>query len=266
MSTTSAMLKASSRVLREHKRLLVFPALSITAEAVIIASFAVPYVMAKHGSAAAAARLTPTLYVLLALCGLLASIVSFFFNAALFLATADAMNHDEVSVKAALRGAVRRLPTICAWALVSCAVSLIVRQIDRWVPVKGLIFGIAWSCVTWLALPAIIAEGIGVRKGVRRSVAVFKGTWREQTIGTIRLTGLALLLAIPALVILVLGLGTASGPAIVASLALCLLWFGLCALVVSCLTGVYRVALYRFATTGVTPEHFGGLDLGQAFH
>jgi hypothetical protein len=265
MSATSAMLKASFRMLREHKRLLVFPALSITAEAVVIASFAVPYVLAKHGSADAAAQLTTTSYVLLVLCGLVASIVSFFFNAALFLATAAAMNHEEVSIKAALHGAVRRLPTICAWAVVATVVSLILRQIDRWVPITGLVFGIAWSCVSWLALPVMIFEDAGVWKGTRRSVTVFKRTWREQTVGTIRLAGLGALLAVPALVILVLGIGTASGPAIIASIAFCLLWFGLCALVVSCLTGIYRVALFRYATTGTTPEQFGGLDLSRAF-
>jgi hypothetical protein len=265
VSTTSLMLKASFRVLREHKRLLVFPALSITAEAVVIASFAVPYVMAKHDSFTAATQLTPMAYVLLTICALVATTISFFFSTALFLATADAMNSDEVSVKAALRGAVRRLPTIFVWALASCTVSLIVRVVDRRVPIASLLFNIAWSCVSYLALPVMIFEGVGAWKGVRRSVTVFKSTWREQTIGTVRLTGLAILIAIPALLMFVVGIGTVNGSEIVVSIAFGLLWLGLCALVVSCLTGVYRVAVYRFATTGVTYEYFSALDLGQAF-
>lgn len=265
MSTTSTMLKASFRVLREHKRLLVFPALSITAEAVVIASFAVPYVTAKHGSLADAARPTPTADVLLAICTLVATTVSLFFSTALFLATADAMNNDEVRISVALRGASRRLPTICAWALASCTVSLVVRAIDRRVPIASLVFNIAWSCVSFLALPVMVFEGIGVRAGVRRTVAVFKDTWREQALGAIRLTGLALLLAVPALFVFIAGIGTVDGPEIILSIVLCLLWAGLCALVVSCLTGIYRVAVYRFATTGVTPEPFSGVDLSQAF-
>jgi hypothetical protein len=265
VSTTSIMLKASYRVLREHKRLLVFPTLSIAAEAVVIASFAVPYVVAKHGSFADVTRLTPTADVLLAICALVATTVSLFFNAALFLATADAMDHGEVSVKTALRRAARRLPTIFAWAVASCTVSLIVRVVDRRVPIVSLVLNIAWSCVSYLALPVMIFEDIGVQKGVRRSVAVFKNTWREQAVGTVRLTGLALLVAIPALFVFVVGIGTVNGPDIILSIAICVLWLGLCALVVSCMTGVYRVAVYRFAATGVTPEHFSALDLGQAF-
>ena len=259
------MLKASFRVLRQHKRLLVFPALSITAEAVVIASFALPYAMTKHGSSVDATHLTPLTDVLFAICALVATTVSLFFTTGLFLATADAMNRGEVSVNAALRGAVRRLPTIVAWAVASCTVSLIVRVVDRRVPIASILFGVAWSCVSFLALPVMIFEGVGVRQGVRRAAAAFKGTWREQVVGTVRLGGLGLLLAIPAVLVFVIGIGTVNGPEIVLSIAICLLWLGLCTLVVSCLTGVYRVAVYRFVTSGVTPEEFRDLDLGLAF-
>lgn len=265
MSTTSTMLKASFGVIRQHKRLLVFPAASIAAEAVVIASFVVPYAMTKHGSSAEATQLTPTADVLLGVCTLVATVVSLFFSAALFLATADALTGGEVSVNAALRGSARRLPTICAWALASCTVSLIVRFVDRRVPIAAVVFGIAWSCVTYLALPVMIFEGVGVREGVRRSKVAFRRTWREQTVGTVRLVGLSWLALIPAFIVVVIGLGTVDGPEIFLSIAVALLWLGLCALVVSCLTGVYRVAVYAFATTGVTPEQFSAMDLARAF-
>lgn len=90
-------------------------------------------------------------------------------------------------------------------------------------------------------------------------------TWREQALGTIRLSALAGLLLIPAVIVFVIGIGTVDGPLIELSIAVCLLWFGLCALVVSCLTGVYRVAVYCFAATGVTPEAFSAMDLSAAF-
>lgn len=265
MSTTSVMLRASFRVLREHRRLLVLPALSITAEAVVVASFAVPYFMTEHGSSADATQLTPTADVLLGLCTLIATTISLFFNAALFLAAADALNGDEVSVKAALRGALRRFPTIFAWAVASCTVSLVVRAVDRRVPIVSLLLNISWACVSFLALPVMIFEGVGVVGGVRRSAAVFKSTWREQAVGTLRLGAYSLLMLIPAVLVFVAGLATADGPDIVLSIAICVLWLGLCTLVVSCLTGVYRVAVYRFATTGVTPGYFSALDLGNAF-
>ncbi|MBR7827148.1 hypothetical protein KDK95_12595 [Actinospica sp. MGRD01-02] len=265
MSTTSVMLKASFRVLREHRRLLVLPALSITAEAVVGASFAVPYIMTGHGSSADATHLTPATDVLLGLFSLIATTISLFFSAALFLAVADAMNGDEVRLKTALRGALRRLPTIFAWAIVSCTVSLVVRTIDKRVPLSSLVLSISWTCVSMLALPMMIFEGVGAVEGVRRSMAVFKSTWREQAIGTMRLGVYALLMFLPALLVFVAGLTTADGPDIVLSIAICALWLGLCSLIVSCLNGVYRVAVYRFATTGVAPEHFSALGLGKAF-
>jgi hypothetical protein len=43
------------------------------------------------------------------------------------------------------------------------------------------------------------------------------------------------------------------------------LWFGLCALVMSCLTSVFRVAVYQYATTRTSPPQFDGFDLGNAF-
>lgn len=259
------MLKASFRVLRENRRLAVLPLLSIAAEAVVIASFFVPYAVAEHGSSAATARLTTTTYALLVTCAVVATAVSLFFTSALFLATADAMNGDEVSLKAALRGAARRLPSICAWAVASCTVSLFLRLVDWRVPIVPLMINIAWSSVTYLALPVMVFEGAGMPHGVRRAVTLFKSTWRELAVGTVRLNVLSGLLMIPAVIVFVIGIGTVDGPLIVLSIAVCLLWFGLCALVVSSLTSVYRVALYRFAATGVTPESFSAMDLGEAF-
>jgi membrane-anchored glycerophosphoryl diester phosphodiesterase (GDPDase) len=264
-STTSTMLKASFRVLRQNKRLLVVPSASIAAQAVVVGSFVVPYVMTKHGSSADAMHLTPTADVMVALCVLVTTAVSLFFSAALFLATADALNAEEVNIGAALRGAARRLPAICAWAALSCTLALVLRLVDRRVPFAAVVFNVSWSCVSYLALPVMVFEGVGVPRALRRSAEIFRRTWREQTFGPWRLAGIATVLVIPALIVFVIGIGTVTASGIILSIGVCVLWFGLCSLVVSCLTGVFRVAVYRFAVSGVTPEQFSALDLGRAF-
>lgn len=266
MSATSELLTASSRILREDKRLLIFPLLSVSAEAVVLAGFVVPYVMTPHGSSVNATHLTAPLDCLLVLCYLLLTSVAMYFNAALFLAVAQVMNGEKASVRTALGAAARRLPTILTWALISSTVALLIRAVDRRIPIVSGVAGISWSCLSYLALPTMVFEGLGVRRGTKRATAAFRAVWREDVSGALRHGILQVLLWIPALVVMFFALGTASGQAILAGIAVCTLWLGLCVLVLSCLTGVFRVAVYHYAATGTTPAQFAGIDLSRAFH
>lgn len=265
MSATSSLLKASFRVLRERKRLLVFPVLSVGVEAVVIAAFAVPYARALHASSVSGRALNPAWYVAAAAGYLLATAVSTFFNAALFLAVAQTLRGGEPGVRRALATAGRRLPTILAWAVVSCTVGLLVRAIDRKVPIVSAVFGISWSCLSFLALPVLVLENVGVVRGLRSAAEVFRRAWREEVTGTLRLGGLALLLALPACVVMFFGLGSGDGPTMLLALAVCVLWFGLCGLALSALIGVYRVAVYLYATTNTAAPQFAGIELSRAF-
>jgi len=167
-------------------------------------------------------------------------------------------------MRSALAEARRRLPTILAWSAFASTIALIMQVIDRRVPIISLVLSISWSCLSYLMLPVMVFEGVGVREGVRRTKALFRATWQQEVVGTLRLGVVGVVLMIPAFILVVFGLAIGSGPAILLAAAVAALWIGLCILVLSCLGNVFRVALYQYAATGTTPPQFAGLDLSRA--
>lgn len=266
MSTTTQLLKASYKVLRQDKRLIALPAAAIATEAVVLAIFAVPYLVSPHGLSRAFSGVgSTTYYILLAVWYLVSTSISTFFNTALFFAADRALRGEEPDVRDALTQARRRIPTILAWSLLSSTVALVVQAIDRRIPVMSLILGLAWSCVSYLMLPVMVFEGVGVREGMRRTKHLFRATWGKEVVGSLRLGGIGVLLAIPGFVMVVLGLMTGGSAAIVSTIVAAVLWIGLCMLVLSCLGNIFRIAVYQYAATGNTAPQFDGIDLSKAF-
>ena len=140
-----------------------FPVMSITAEAVVLAAFLVPYLAMRHGSSAGPTRLGITGYVLAALCYLALTAVSAYVNAALLIAVSQSMRGGQPSIGGALRSASRALPSILAWSVVSSTVGLLIRALDRRIPVVTAVLGISWSALSFFALPVMVFEGVGPR-------------------------------------------------------------------------------------------------------
>lgn len=116
------------------------------------------------------------------------------------------------------------------------------------------IIGMAWSLVTFLVLPILVVENVGVGEAVRRSASMFKRTWGENVMGQggVGLVGfLAVLAGVPVLVLTLL-----TGNAVVAGLGAVVfaLWVGVVMVVTSALSGVYQTALYLYAPTGELPR------------
>jgi hypothetical protein len=262
---STKLLMASVRVLRTHKRLILFPVMATLAEVILLASFVVPLVVSRHGSSTGDGNFSVVQYVLFALGYLVLTAIGLFFNAALILAADQALRGEQPKVGTSLRAALRRLPTILAWAALSATISILVRAVDRKIPFVSGIIGIGWSLVTFLALPAIVLEDVGVVRSVRRSVELFRTTWGDEVSGIVRLWVVVLVLAIPTFPVLFFGFGLQTVSSMLIATAATVLWLGLVGLFLSTVTGVFRVAIYHFAATRTTPSQFAGIDLSQAF-
>jgi hypothetical protein len=116
----------------------------------------------------------------------------------------------------------------------------------------------AWSVVTFLVLPVLVFEGLGPIAAVKRSAALFKGTWGENlmTNAGIGLIGLFAIIggALPLMLFLAIG-----GPVAILGIGLFVLWVVTVMLVSSTLTGIFQTALYRYATGAPVP----GFEPGQ---
>ena len=120
--------------------------------------------------------------------------------------------------------------------------------------IVAALIGLAWNLVTFLTVPILVLEDVGVGDAFKRSKDLFKKTWGENVVGQAGLGVVGVLVvASPAIALIAIGaaLGTVG-----------LVVLGAIGVIVdrrqprswsAALSGIYRTALYRFATTGRCP-------------
>lgn len=268
INRTLELAGSSWRVLKADKELVLLPVLSLVATIAVAFSFLWPIVRTCTDTLGgdAACELGGTDYVVLAIAYVALAFVTIFFNAALVHAANERMGGGDPTVGSAIRGALARVHRILPWALVSATVSFVLRSLEERAGMLGRIVlgivGIAWSLVTFLVIPVLVIEDVGVTDAVKRSGALFKRTWGENVAAQVGFGLLGFLLALPAIAVLWLGF-TAGGAAAVAAIVAGVGWIILSALVVTALSGIFQTALYRYAT-GASTGAFDG-DLTNAF-
>jgi Family of unknown function (DUF6159) len=255
--------KASLKVLRGDRKLVMLPVLSSIATLIVAVSFIVPIAIVSNN----AGGIGPAAWILGAVGYFLAAYVVVFFNAALVYAADAHMHGTTVTVGQALKFASSRSHVLLPWALLSASVSIVLRALEQrggiFGRIIGALAGIAWSLVTFLVLPVLVVEGLGPVAAVKRSGELFKRTWGEQVISNAGIGLIALLAivvgAIPAALLFLVG-----GPIVFVGIALFVAWVIAVSLVSSALTGILSMALYRFATDGQVPG-FDTNELRGAF-
>lgn len=268
ISRTLQLAGSSWRVLKADKELVLLPVMSLLATLAVAISFLWPIISSctDNIGAEATCELAGTDYVVVGIAYVALAFVTIFFNAALVHAANERMEGGDPTVGSALAGAVGRLHRIFPWALVSATVSIILRSLEERAGVLGRIViglaGIAWSLVTFLVIPVLVIEDVGVVDAVKRSGSMFKRTWGENVAAQIGFGLLGFLAALPGVLVIVLGFA-AGGSAAVVAIAVGVAWMLLSSLVVATLSGIFQTALYRYAA-GVPTGAFDG-DLAHAF-
>jgi hypothetical protein len=263
-----ALAKASWRVLRDDKQLAVLPLLSSVATILVILTFLVPIALVSHdGSSGGGWTAKPVDWVLGFVGYFAVTYVVVFFNAALVWAADRRLQGQTVTLGEAIHAAKDRAHVLLPWVLVSASVSLVLRAIEQRggmiAQIVASIAGLAWSLVTFLVLPILVIEGIGVGDAVRRSTDLFKRTWGENMIANAGIGLIAFVAvfagALPLFLFLAMG-----GPIAIFGVVLFVAWVVAVSLVSATLTGILQVALYRFATQGSVPG-FTADELNGAF-
>jgi hypothetical protein len=133
--------------------------------------------------------------------------------------------------------------------------------------IAGRLVGTAWSLVTFLSVPVIAIEGTGPVATLKRSGVLFKARWGQQITGNLAIGGAVFLLGLlPALLFVVAGIVVwPSVGAVGALLVVIGVLIGCVALVISkALSGIFGVALYRYALEGEVLGGFTQADLESA--
>ncbi len=145
------------------------------------------------------------------------------------------------------------MPTLLAWTFFSLGVGSVMRTGEGMLPV-ALFFdalGFTWSLLTFFVLPVIVIEGGGLFRGLRRSLALGRGSARNWFVGGFKLFLTALLVAVLSVVVLIFAVESNSLAVVLAGLAGIVAAVLLVTVLNSAASGIYRVTLYRDAVARV---------------
>jgi hypothetical protein len=263
---------ASWDVVREDKELLVLPLISGITCLVLGGMFLLPVLFTTRTTATATGSetsISPVGYVLLFLMYLVLAYVTVFFKVALLCGAEERMRGEDPSLGSALSAATDHAGKILPWAIVSATVSMLLRTVEERAGFLGRIavalVGVAWAAVTFLVLPVLVFEGVGVVEAIKRSGSMLKRTWGENLIVNGGIGLVAMVAMLPAVLVAALGIVSGSAGLLVLTLAVAIGWV----IVVSCwssaMTAVFQMALYRYATDLEMPPQFATVDMAGAF-
>ena len=265
--TSWEIAKRSWAVLRSDKSLAWFPVLSALASVAVIAVLGGLVAVAGIDSSPTGDSLAPIGWVLIVVAYLALAFVQTYFLAGL-VAGADMRLHGQDStVRTALEVANSKLHRLLPWAIVSATVSMIISMIERQGIIGriiGSLIGLAWNLITFMTVPILVIEDLGVIPALKRSKDLFKRTWGENVIAYGGLGLVGLLVTIPGVLLIVAGAALGTAGLIVLG-AVGLVWLLGSSVIMSALSGIYRTALYRYASTGEVPGDFAGIDFQAQF-
>jgi hypothetical protein len=276
ISNSFALARNSWEVLKQNKRLIVFPVISGLACLVVLVSFAIPLVILhnngvfvdNNGNARTPIWAYPAAFAFY-FCNYF---IITFCNAALVSCTLMYFNGEEPTVGDGFRAASARLPQIIAWSLVSATVGLLLRSIESAHEKVGAfirsLLGSAWAIITYFVVPVLVVEKVGPIDAIKRSVSLLKKSWGEALIGRIGIGFFMFLVTLPGVFLLVGGfLAVANGTT---GLGLALACLGLVYLlgasaVGSALSTIFLSATYQYAAYETVPRGYDEEVIRGAF-
>jgi Family of unknown function (DUF6159) len=266
--TSWEIAKRSWAVLKSDKTLAWFPVLSALGSLLVVAIIGGLIALAGIDSKSTGDSLQPIGWVLIVVAYLALAIVQTYFLAALVAGADQRLRGNDSTVRTALDIANSRLHRLLPWAVVTATVTMVLQAIEERFGIVGTIVarlvGLAWNLVTFLVVPILVLEDLGVGDALKRSKDLFKKTWGENVIGQGGLGIVGFLAMIPGVLLVAIGasMGTA-GLILFGTVGVA--WIIASAVIVSALSGIYRTALYHFAADGRVPGEFSDLDLHDAF-
>jgi hypothetical protein len=199
-------------------------------------------------------------------------LVVIFFNSALIAAATIRLEGGDPTLSDGFRIAFSHIGAILGWAAIAATVGLVLQALRERGGAAGaivsLIGNMAWSVITFLVVPILVVEGVGPIEAIKRSASLLRKTWGEQIVGNFSIglvVGLAFLgvLVLGGLVTVVLfsvvpALGVLAAALLVAGLIIL-------GLIGSALSGIFNVALYRYAVGEDASRFFPRETLSSAF-
>ncbi len=276
----------SLQVIRQHRKLLLFPLVTSVCSVVTMLFFLAPALLYPSGHSlselahwetlgrqfglelqGSGSRVRPNgyFYGYLAIVYLVSMFLATFFNAAFYNEILKALAGEPVSVRAGLRFAWFRVRSILMWSLFAGAVGLVIKALEErfgWVGRWVMRFvGVVWSVASVFAIPVLIREdGTNPLAMLRHSAATLRKTWGESLVGYVGVTVGSWLILLGSIAFLAgaiaLSLLLKSPVYVFLAIFAWLAAMFLLGYLVSVAGHVYRCALYVYASEGVVPAPY----------
>lgn len=269
---TFGLMKASWGILKQDRELLAFPLMAALAVGIVAGLFG--FVAYSGGlferlDAASEARAAETMttgdWILMAAFYLSVTFVGIFFNAALVAAAIERLRGGNPTIASGLRVAAARWPAIFGWAVIATTVGLILQSIrERSSGILGRILASfiagVWAYVTFFVVPVLVVEGVGPIEAIRRSGSLFRNSWGQQVTAAF---GFGFAYSLAAMAALAVSFAAFSLHPFV-GVPVAVVAFGLAISTVAALEGIFKAALYDFASGG-QPLGFERASLANAY-
>ena len=260
------IMSAAWHILKEDKTLLLLPIASSICLMLLVVSYLVPTVVevvTGESVVDGIRQIQPLSQALLFLSYVATYVIGIFFNAALASCVLKKSEGKSATIFDGLREALSCLPQILGWALVSATVGLVLKAIERrsgWIGgiVVGMI-GLVWGVATFLVVPVLVAERKAPFDALEESVQLLRRTWGENLLAGISFGALYFLWSLPGILTFVIGAGLMVSHLYIGIIimALAILYFPLLGLLLSTMSTIFDVVLYRYAKHGTI---FPGFD------
>jgi Family of unknown function (DUF6159) len=266
------------RVLMLDGELLLFPLMSGAAMLLVMASFFVPLwssgalqAASEHHHHHVTVTQDPALFIAYFAFYLVSYFVIIFFNSALVSCALIRLRGGTPTVADGLSAAMKCLPAILGWALLSAVVGMVIQAIEERVGFLGRLvvgfIGLSWAIASYFVIPTIVTENVGPVEALKRSAAIIKKTWGETLTVQVGLTVVAFLGGLVAMVVIVGGGALMPvSPVLGGSvMALGVVAFFAAIVVTATLHAILTAALYLYAADGKVPQNFDNALLKNAF-
>ncbi len=252
-----AMARASWRVLRTDRELLVFPAAAFVITVLVSIGFLLPFWASGRLADLADGQVDLVMIVVGLLYYLTVYSVVIFCNVAVVAGALIRLEGGDPTLGDGFGAAFDRLPAIIGYAAIAATVGVVLRYVAERTGIIGRLvlggLGVAWSLATFLVAPVLVVEGVGPLRAIVRSSTLLRSTWGEQVAGNV---GIGLVFGLLMVVTVAVGVAVfslvvdVSGYASAAVVVLLVVIVAALALVSTTLEAIFTASVYRYAATG----------------
>jgi hypothetical protein len=261
IETTLALMGASWDILKKDREILFLPVISgicCLAITTILIVQALDHEWLKHLDPHSGIRKESFFFLFLFY--YFNYLVIIFFNSAIITCAIIRMEGGNPTLGDGLQAAVNRFPQIAFWALIASTVGMVLGMIEsrsnRVRCIVSSVIGIAWSLVSYLAIPLIVVEKTNPLVALDRSLFLMQQTWGEQVIGNFSFGLIFTILYLPILPLILIVNRFWGAHLLLPIFVGAVLYLILLGIFQSALQTVFNAVMYLYARDGKIPGGF----------